>query len=356
MRRFVPPVAASVVLVLAAPFIGQLRAKLQDWFPDQYRAIILIAVFGSIAVAIAAAAIRIRNRRLMRYGCIVAALVFGTSYALVSRTGDPAVDAVERFHFVEYGLIALLFYRAWRYVGDGSLLLLPVLAALSVGIAEEWLQWFVPGRVGELRDVVLNLWAIGCGVLFALGLDPPAPVSLRLTRSSWRRVKQLAAAVVIAFAVFFQCVHLGYVIDDPKTGLFRSTYDRSTLMELAQERAARWRRNPPLTWSRMSREDQYLTEGITHVRRRNLCWGEQDFACSWHENLILEEYFAPVLDTPTYISETPHRWPSEQRRDLEGRQIAGAAYASEADEVRIVTWPRPIFWSIVGVAVALLLW
>jgi hypothetical protein len=348
--------AASVVLVLAAPFIGQLRAKLQDWFPDQYRAIILIAVFGSIAVAIAAAAIKIRDRRVLRYGCIVAALSLGTSYALLSRTGDPAVDAVERFHFVEYGLIALLFYRAWRYVGDGSLLILPVLAALFVGIAEEWLQWFVPGRVGELRDVLLNLWAIGCGVLFAVGLDPPARVSLRLTPSSWRRVKQLGAAAMVAFAVFLQCVHLGFEIDDPKTGVFRSTYDRDTLVELARDRTERWRSDPPLTWSRLSREDQYLTEGITHVRRRNLCWGEQDFTCAWHENLILEQYFAPVLDTPTYISETPHRWPSEQRGDLARRQPASQSYSSEADEVRILDWPRPIFWSIVGVAVLVLLW
>ena len=43
---------------------------------------------------------------------------------------------------------------------------------------------------------------------------------------------------------------------------------------------------------------------------------------AWRENLILERYFAPVLDTPTYASPQANRWPPEQRADLERR--AGA--------------------------------
>jgi hypothetical protein len=356
VTRFITAIAASAALVLAAPFIGQLRAALQDTFPHQYRAIIVTAVFGSITVAIAYGVLRIRDRRLFRYGCIVAALTLGTGYALISRTGDPAIDAVERFHFVEYGLIALLFYRAWSYVDDASLLILPVLAAMLVGIAEEWLQWFIPARVGELHDVMLNSWAVGCGLLFALGLDPPAKLSRALPPASWRRVKRLAAVVVVALAIFLQSVHLGFRIDNPQTGSFRSTYDSDELLRLSEERGARWRTNPPLSWTRLSREDQYLTEGITHVRRRNLCWGEQNFSCAWYENRILEEYFTPVLDTPTYIAKDPHRWPPEQRADLEQREGRSAvAYVSEADDPPIWIWPRWAFWTGVAVLVTLLL-
>jgi hypothetical protein len=315
------------------------------------------AVFGSIAVAVAVALVRIRDRRALRYGCIITALTLGTSYALISRTGDPAVDAVERFHFVEYGLIALLFYRAWSYVSDGTRLILPVLAGLLVGIGEEWLQWFIPSRVGELHDVILNLWAIGCGLLFAIALHPPAKLSLALPPASWRRVKRFGAVVVLAFAVFLQCVHLGFQIDNPKTGSFRSTYDGAALLELSRARAERWRTNPPLTWARLSREDQYFTEGIQHVRRRNLCWNDQNFACAWHENLILEEYFAPVLVTPSYVTKDLHRWAPEQRADLEQREGgSGIAYVSEADDPPIWTWPRWAFWTVVAVAVLALLW
>jgi hypothetical protein len=78
---------------------------------------------------------------------MAAALAVGSGYAVYSRTGDASVDAVERFHFVEYGLITLLYYRVWRgeQSSDASLLILPVLAALLVGICEEGLQWFIPG-------------------------------------------------------------------------------------------------------------------------------------------------------------------------------------------------------------------
>ena len=95
-------------------------------------------------------------------------------YARAASTGNPSVDVVERFHFVEYGLLTMLFYRVWRRRGDLSTLIAPCLPQSSVATLDEWLQWFVPARVGEMRDVVLDAVAIGCGLLFVLGLDPPA--------------------------------------------------------------------------------------------------------------------------------------------------------------------------------------
>jgi hypothetical protein len=377
-RRFIVPILASAVLVLSAPFIGQLRAALQDAFPGQYRAIIATAVFGSIAAAMAFALFRIhlrspddsrasvgqvRNRRVFppsrkasadrhslgdggRYGCILAALTIGTIYARLSRTGDPAVDAVERFHFVEYGLIAFLFYRAWRHTNDGSLLILPVFAGVLVGTGEEWLQWFVPARVGEMHDVLLNLWALVCGLLFSLAVDPPDRLTLSLGRESWRRVRRFGAAVLIVFALFFHAVHLGYEVQDSEIGVFRSGYDAETLLALSRERAARWRDRPPLTWSRLSREDQYFSEGLVHVQARNRCWDEGKMGCAWRENLILERYFAPVIDTPSYVSATGLRWHPDQRADAEARGKADSTAVEDGDSI-IYAWPKAAFWLVV---------
>ena len=342
-RRFIVPIAAAATLVLSAPFIGHLRAALQDNFPGQYRAIIATAVFGSIAAAMAVALFRIRNRRVFRYGCMLAALTIGTTYARLSRTGDPAVDAVERFHFVEYGLIAFLFYRAWRHTNDGSLLILPVFAGVLVGTGEEWLQWFVPARVGEMHDVLLNLWALVCGLLFSLALDPPDRLTLSLGRESWRRVRRFGAAVLIVFALFFHAVHLGYEVHDNEIGVFRSGYDAETLLALSKERAARWRDRPPLTWSRLSREDQYFSEGLVHVQRRNRCWDEGRTGCAWRENRILERYFAPVIDTPSYVSATGLRWPPDQRADAEARGKADSTAVEDGDSI-IYAWPKAAFW------------
>ena len=73
-----------------------------------------------------------------------------------------------------------------------------------------------------------------------------------------------------------------------------------------------WQTEPPIRIKRLSREDQYLDEGLWHVRRRNSA--EVDEA--WHENLILERFFVPVLDLPTYASPNGNRWPPEQRANI----------------------------------------
>jgi hypothetical protein len=359
MRRFALPVGASAAVVFGAPFIGQLRAAVQSAFPAQYTRIVGGVVVLALTTAVIAALLRIKDRRALRYGCIAAALAVGTGYAVLSATGDPSVDAVERFHFVEYGLITLLYYRAWRGVGvaDASLLILPALAGILVGICEEWLQWFIPARVGEVRDVLLNVVAITCGLLFSVALDPPPPLARSLPPSSLKRVKRFGAVVVLALAAFVHAVHLGYIVGDPKIGSFRSVYTREQLGALAQNRLERWRTAPPRTWSRLSREDQYLSEGVMHVRRRNRCWTEQNLRCAWHENLILEEYFQPVLDTPSYISASGFRWPANQRSDAAARPLADdGIYLSEADEVPIVVWSKIGFWCIVAGVIVLLLW
>jgi hypothetical protein len=353
--RFVPAVGVSLALILAGPVIGQLRAALERALPGQYRAVLVAAVGACVASALAVALLRIRERRLFRFGLILAALAIGVAYALLSRSGDPAVDAVERFHFVEYGLITLLFYRAWRSAGDLSLFVLPILAGIVVGTLEEWLQWFVPVRVGEARDVFLNLWAILCGLLFSVALEPPARVAFPVSRQSSIRVRRLAACAVIVFALFFHTVHLGHRIDDGDIAPFRSAYRRDELGALAQDRALRWNTNPPLTWSRYSREDQYFSEGVALVRQRNRCWDAGNIACAWRSNEILERYYAPVLDSPSYVSATGHRWPPAQREDALRRRSEQVDAPAPDDGSIVVTWPKPIFWTVVAAVVALLL-
>src|SRR4029079_10695768 len=153
-------------------------------------------------VAVVSAALRIRTHRVLRYGAIAAALAIAVSYSLGEATGNPDVDVVQRFHFVEYGIITFLFYRAWRPLEDSAILVLPVLAGLLVGTADEWLQWFIPNRVADIADVWLNAIALGCGLLFSLGADPPDRFSSRLRPGSLSRIGRLGAATTLAIAAF----------------------------------------------------------------------------------------------------------------------------------------------------------
>jgi hypothetical protein len=202
-------ILTAAAVILSAPFIGQVRAAVRAAFPGRFVLIVGAGVALAIASAVLVALMRIRSRRAIRCGAIAAALALGAAYGAWFRTGIAEVDVVERVHFVEYGIITLLFYRTWRSRGDASVLILPIVAGLIVGTLEEWFQWFLPVRVGEARDVALNLVAIGCGLLFSLGLDPPPAFSLRPRPGSAVRMCALGAAFILVFALFFHSVHLG---------------------------------------------------------------------------------------------------------------------------------------------------
>ena len=160
--------------------------------------------------------------------------MLGTAYALWNAQGIAEVDAVERVHFVEYGLITLLFYRVWRPRGDVSMFVLPMLAGIAVGTLEEWLQWFIPGRVGDMRDVFLNVAAIVCGLLFSVGVDPPDARPLTLRPGSLRRIGIVGCRRGAAVRAFVHSVHLGVEIERSRAGSFRSRYDAATLLASAR--------------------------------------------------------------------------------------------------------------------------
>jgi hypothetical protein len=75
-------------------------------------------------------------------------------------------------------------------------------------------------------------------------------------------------------------------------------------------------------------------------------WAQENYAGAWCENRILEKYFVPVLDTPTYEGLSGHRWPAEQRADAEARmKDTGPVACTSPYPYRILTWNRTAFWS-----------
>jgi VanZ family protein len=348
--RFVVAIGVSLLLVLSAPFVGQIRGEIRRAFPGHFVGIVGSIIAVAVLVAIAAAMRRIRDRKAQRYGAIALALLLAAIYATLNAGDNPESNVVELFHFVQYGLIALLFYRAWQPQGDLSVVLLTLLSGLMVGIVEEWFQWFIPNRVGEMKDVFLNLAAIGTGLLFAGAIDPPLQWRTSIARSSRRSVTLMTIATLVAFAAFLQIVHLGFRVQDTEIGTFESRWSGERLLAIQSERRAHWAASPPpQKLVRLSREDQYLTEGIQHVRERNKLWGSGNVRRAWLENRILEKYFEPVLDTPTHEG-AGHRWPAEQRGDAEARAATspGEPYVSHAYPYRILRWPPAVLW--IGVA------
>jgi len=351
-------VAASAALVLAAPAIGSARSALRAAFPGTFSRLIEGALAVAAVAAVGVALARIRARRALRFGALAAALAMAWAYSAATGSADPAIRAVERVHFVEFGIIAWLFLRVWRDRPDASAIVAPALAALIAGIGDEAFQWFLPARVGELADVALNAVAIACGLLAGAAITPPANPGGRWTGASSRLVSRLLALAILALAGFVHLVHLGHRLDLPGAATFETRYTAAELDAAARARADAWRHDPPLVRPpRFSREDQYMTEGLQHVQARNEAWGRGDALGAWRENRILERFFAPVLDTPSYVSRAGHRWSVDQRTDAERRAGSRAAepFTSHAFPYPIWTWSPLAVWAIaLALAAALL--
>lgn len=361
-RRFAMALAAAVALVLSAPFLGQIRSLLQRAYPDHFVPLVGGLIAAAALAALAASLLRVRDRRAARFTTIGAALAIAALYATANASGNRDSDIVELFHFVQYGVVTLLFYRACRGAGDLSMIVLPIIAGAIVGAAEEWFQWFLPARVGEIRDLYLNLAATSCGMLFSLGFDPPERFSSELQPGSATLIGRFTAAAILVLALFIQVLHLGYRIADDEIGLFDSRFSRQRLLALQAEKAEQWRiMPPPAVLQRVSREDQYLTEGIQHAQERNEQWEAGDIFAAWKEHLILEQYYAPVLAVRSYAAPAGVAWPTEQRADAHGRAMAHAAanparfYVSGAYPYPIFTWPRWLFWTVSAASAALAL-
>ena len=64
---------------------------------------------------------------------------------------------IERIHFIEYGLLGLLVFRALRHnIKDTSLYLWSGIIVFCLGFLDEGIQYVLPNRVYQISDVVVN--------------------------------------------------------------------------------------------------------------------------------------------------------------------------------------------------------
>ena len=342
--RHLLAIATSVAVVLSGPFVGPINTSLQDRFPDQHLGIIAAVIAAPALIAVGVAFARIRERRLLRYGLLALGVFVAVTYAAVMQP-----IYTERFHLTEYAVITYLFYRVWRPREDLTTLVLPVCSAFITGIADEWFQWFIPSRVGELKDVLLNGAGITTGLLFAVGLNPPAALRIPGDERARRALAAGAAALVAAVAIFLQSAHLGFEIVDGEIGTFRSRFPAARLQELGDDGLAIGQSGRAI-----SRENHYLSEGVFHIQERNELLSAGDAFGAWRENRILERFYAPVLDVVMPTS----RWPAEQRANLAAEVGGdGRPYVSDAYPLPIYAWNRAWFWTLVAATmVAIAAW
>lgn len=130
--------------------------EIVDWLRQRNTLRLAVAlVLGAVVAVLVRDFIR---RRPSRRELLIALLLIA-AYAAVLIWMD---RAEERLHLVEYGMVAAFFYRALaeRQRAGSQLWLSPALAAVLMTSAAGWIdeaiQFLVPSRTYDLRDVAFN--------------------------------------------------------------------------------------------------------------------------------------------------------------------------------------------------------
>ena len=72
-------------------------------------------------------------------------------------------------HFTEFFVLGLLLYLDAASLGRRSVLI-PAGIGLAAACLDEWIQHFVPGRSGQLSDVLLDACGAAAGCMFCVVL------------------------------------------------------------------------------------------------------------------------------------------------------------------------------------------
>lgn len=307
----------------------------------------------------------LKKRRLPVSARLCLVIIVASMLAYMYHLRDIPEEAI---HVAEYGAIGILIFRALSHrVRDYSIYLLATLMVGIIGIVDEYIQWVVPSRYFDFRDIRTNFLAGGMGQLaLLLGLRPRL-VSSWPDSASWRRVCHTLVVVVIVLSLGLlntperiswyataipglgflmesrsMMTEYGYRYEDSEIGVFRSRFSLRQLEHLNQTRGSEAAAildsniNTEVWYSLIFKHytvprDPYIHEISIHMFRRDRYFDraseEPDRAAeflnvAYRENLILEKYFTNA------VTLSRHRWSPEHTTQVANGLDSSSVYES----------------------------
>ncbi|MBD3306894.1 sulfatase-like hydrolase/transferase [candidate division KSB3 bacterium] len=263
----------------------------------------------------------------------------------------PIVPA-EKIHFLEYGLLGLLACKALSaHIKDKTAYLLAIGIVYLVGMTDEGIQWALPNRVGEYRDIWLNFVSGGLAILAVLLVIRPRVLARRVQWPSLRPLCYLLAVAVVYTGVFFQVVHgFGSHIFMPDTGTeFVSAFSEYRLLQIDKRLLQRFEGKladdtPPKTLS------LFTYEARRHHFLRDRHYQQERFFRSYCEQEILKTYFRSYIRTKgvSLLEYEPADFAVRPDPD------AHVFYASPAQELAITAFSQRAMWSVISLVASFL--
>jgi len=360
----------SALVLATVPLARAIEGVVEGLWGEQAFLVAVLAMIGAGLALVTRALRRVGRLSPGRSAWLVAvgAIYVTTTWSL----RDTPVEAV---HFVQYGVLGALAFRALAHrIRDSGVYLAATGVAGSVGIVDEGVQWALPGRYWDLRDIGFNFLGAALAQVAIAGGVQPAGISGWPSAASVRRVCRIAGVVLLLLgACLFSTppriawyaervpglgflldspdvmFEFGHLYDVPEIGRFRSRFAPAELAHADAERGPEagpvLERSDDGDYERFLREytpmrDPFLHEARVHlfVRDRSLGLAEErradgnlerarrDWTVAWRENRILEDYFGHTL------RHSGRALPEAQRRLLAEQQLADHPFESRVSE------------------------
>lgn len=371
VRDWTPVVLWALLIYGSIP----LARAIQRWVVAHLgEAAFLWIVFCAIAAGVVYA-VRFLKRRsgtiTGHQGLILAALavLYGAGAWYLRRRPEEAL------HLVEYGVLSLLLFRAFsrRYPDRGAYVVSFLLGAL-LGMGDEIVQWALPERYFDLRDIAINVFAV---LLMQLGLVAglaPAlrarPFSVRSARTAWRQARLIlilffgiASNTPDLWRMFYAyrpdlflfdevMTEYGHLHTDPEVGTFKSRLGREDLLSAdelrVKEIASKMRRFGKDTgYNFFLRRYTPISDPFVHEFRVRLFRRDRNFqesrnhrntpaetarlaTIAFREQQLLEHWFGNSMRASN------RDWSAERRAEMEALALPGPYHSPVSNQ--IITW------------------
>lgn len=328
---------------------------------------------------LSAAAFVRKFRPVSRSSYLWLATAFGIVLAGTLKLGKKNPE--EAIHFIQYGVLSLLVYRALTHrVKDQTVFLAAVVICGIIGTVDEFIQWLTPDRTWGLRDIGLNLFAsLAVQVAMAKGLKPEI-ISRGFSVKNQRILCGLLLAGVLVFGTslfmtpprilwlanriesltFLKyndsvMLEYGYRYEDPEIGVFRSRLSPEELERIDRKRAAEVAKI--LDWYQGENRyklflqfytpisDPFAHEARVHLFRRDRYFrtagyhgdNPEEFyrrmVIAYRENQIMEKYFHHTLHHSGYVL-------SREKQTQAGKYLLSKEDYDSPVSGDLVTWVR----------------
>ncbi len=172
LKDYIYVIIYTIAVYLTIPFARSAATFLSEHGLLKYSIYFLLSIF---IITCCCLIFKYIGFRLLN---IISLAVFFPLYISIIQTYDVLA---EKIHFIEYGVLAFLLYRALKK-NIPSMLIYPVslVIVFLIGWGDELIQYFLPERVYEFRDVLLNV--LSGGLILALIF---LVEKLRVINNSW---------------------------------------------------------------------------------------------------------------------------------------------------------------------------